>query len=124
MEEHDAAWEYCELGLVEVKEHKGVLRGGPDMRWSYDCHIRYYTVDGAVPRQLTIIDQQLPFNPFTKAMALLGAAGWELVSVQHGNAYGGTQPFASTALIGNNRVAYFKRPVVAGRAISEPELVI
>ncbi len=112
LEEHNTAWEYCELWLVEAEwNHK-------KQQWSYDCSIRYHTVDGAAPRQLALPDQPLTINPFAKAMALLGAAGWEMVSAQHGNTANGDIYWWKS------RVAYFKRPVVAGRAITEPELVI
>jgi hypothetical protein len=111
-------WEYCELGL-------GVLRKDKKKKaWVYDCYIRYYSPTGqAIHRKLATLDNALPCNPFAKAMGLLGGAGWELVSVQHGNKSTGGY-LDEYALIGDNRVAYFKRPAIAGRAVDEPELTL
>lgn len=114
LEEHHTAWEYCELGLWGFPDDEGVLLSGPGWH-SCDCSIRYYTVDGVVRRQLAE-GRPLSIDPFPKAMALLGAAGWELVSVQHDS--------VEVQYLFGRKIAYFKRPVVAGRAINEPELVI
>lgn len=84
-------WEFCELGLVRWHKHeksKGFLKGAEEV-WSYDCYIRYFGPSGDIFRQLASpgIENALPYNPFFKAMALLGAAGWELVGVQHGTIF-------------------------------------
>lgn len=67
-------------------------------------------------------------NPFTMAMGRLGGAHWELVSVQHGPsvtrlvwAHGGRDTgYLEPDVI----VAYFKRPVIAGRAVYEPKIEV
>jgi hypothetical protein len=113
----DTSWEFCELGLVQWKDHGG--RG-----WSEHTYVRYYAPDGSdLYQQLAELDRPISFNAFSRAMGLLGAGGWELVSVQHGNCYGGEMAYNQCGLIWNNRVAYFKRPVVAGRAVNEPALL-
>ncbi len=118
-------WEYCELVLDTIKEIK---KGGRQQGWGYDCHISFYGPGGKFS-QLASSDNVSPFNPWKRAMAFLGSAGWELVSVQHGNvalSLGGI-PSTQTiwdALSMSNRVAYLKRPVVSGRPIDEPKLVL
>jgi len=75
-------------------------------------------------------DKLLPYDPFAKAMGLLGGVGWELVSVQDGKVAisqsGESARFAERweTLSWRNKVAYFKRRVVAGRAVDEPKLVL
>lgn len=68
------------------------------------------------------------FDPWATAMARLGSAGWELVTVQHAAAlvhpamgYGReTTGVLSEASV----VAYLKRPVVDGRKVDQPKLVL
>jgi hypothetical protein len=72
-------WEYCELTLSQWKKHSKGPFGGKE-GWGYDCDIYYYSPTGdVIGRIISRIDRILPFNPFKKAMALLGAKGWELV---------------------------------------------
>ena len=112
-------WEYCELVLGSWREDK--KRKG----WCYDCYIRYYSpTGGRILRELATLESTVPYNPFAQAMALLGAAGWELVSVQHGNTSGGPHWCGEYTLVWDNRVAYFKRPVLSGRAVDEPKLAL
>jgi hypothetical protein len=63
------------------------------------------------------------FNPFERAAAWLGIYGWEMVSIQHGNCYGGNHARDSNGLMFVNKVAYFKRPRIDGREIDEPKLI-
>lgn len=63
------------------------------------------------------------YNPFTAALGLLGAGGWELVGVQHG-VISEQIPSHAGDLRSNNVVAYLKRAVLAGRGVSEPALVL
>lgn len=114
-------WEYCELGLGSSREHKPGIFGGKQGR-SYDCYIRYHTPEEPIFQMLAQLDEPIPYNPFSKAIGLLGLAGWELVSVQHGNSYGGQSSRNEDAILWNNQIAYFKRPVIPGRAINEPKL--
>ena len=125
----DQTWEYCELGLGswEKKEiGKGAFKPKETI-FVYDCYIRYYKPGGGeIFLSLAKLDAPLDYNPFSKAMGFLGANGWELVSVQHGNKYGGGGQMgwsSSEYAIGwDNRVAYFKRPIVKGRAVDEPKI--
>ena len=64
------------------------------------------------------------FTAFAKALAQLGARGWELVSVQHGNAHGGQFKLEAQTLVLDNKIAYLKRAVQAGRKVNEPPLEI
>ena len=128
-------WEFCELrlfSLQQIKINKGPLKGQYESY--YNCVVVYYSPSGdAVSKQLPELlpeNQIRPtkFNPFSKAMGLLGAAGWELVSVQHGNRYshGGGQvsTVEENGLVWTNKSAYFKRPILPGRAVDGPKLVI
>ena len=108
-------WEYCELFLGKLEEKK------KKKGFMCDCYIRYYSLTGQeIYQQLATLEDFTPYNPFTKAMGLLGGAGWELVSVQYGNKSG--LEINEDALIRSNQAAYFKRPVVAERAVDEPKL--
>ena len=113
-------WEYCELRLTDVREHDGSFLSLPGKGVSFDCFIRYYVFDGKqIDIQLAQIGKILTYNPFVKAMAFLGINGWELVSLQIGNKGGG---YTVESLILTSRVAFFKRPIVVGRKVNEPEL--
>ncbi len=124
-------WEYCQLVLAKWEKHdksKGFLKGTEDA-WSYSCNIRYLSPTGEeIFLELARLGfaETLPFNPFSRAMGLLGAAGWELASVQHGTlvATSTVTDFHWETLSWGNRVAYFKRPVETGRAVNEPKLVL
>ena len=114
-------WEYCELRLKDITQHDGSFLSLPGKGTSYDCLIRYYALDGnQIDIQLAKTGNILPYNPFTKATAFLGANGWELVSVQTGNDSRPLLP--SKMLVWTNRVAFFKRPIVDGRKVNDPEL--
>jgi hypothetical protein len=124
--EHWQKWEYCELGLSNSKKHGGGLFGGPE-RWSYDCWANFCGPDGHIKHyQLADIELPLPFNPWRKALALLGAAGWELVSVQLGNLAMSLghlgHEYKWDTLSWSNKIAYLKRPVMSGRPVDEPLL--
>ena len=114
-------WEYCALWLHRCKVHKGVLGLG-ETRFSYELAIRYLRPSGRIYQQLAEVDNVAPDSPFHRTMASLGLGGWELVSLQHGNAFGGSGSHGEYALLEDNSFAYFKRPVVSGRAVDEPAL--
>jgi hypothetical protein len=108
-------WEHCELGLEHTQE-PGLL----GKNWRYACFINYCSPNGDIlSYRLSELAKGLPFNPFMKAMGLLGAGGWELVSIQHANTVGDWIAWSNRV-----RVAYFKRPSVPGRAVNEPKLSI
>lgn len=114
-----AQWEYCQLALTSAyydDKRKG---------WYYDVHLDYLGPDGSRTQLATWDSRRIheskawAYNPWKYAIALLGQAGWELVTVQHG----GASSFG--ALNWNSDiVAYFKRQTLPGRRISEPPLVL
>jgi len=107
-----------------TKKYEKGLFGGQE-GWGYNCSIYYYSPTGNVIKQrLATISEVKSYNPFDKSIALLGAAGWELVSVQHANMQPNYPANQSAYLSGEYIVAYFKRPVVAGRPVDEPKLVV
>jgi len=58
------------------------------------------------------------YDPWQQAIALLGVGGWELVSVHHGgDSYPDNWPNSHT-------IAYLKRPIIPGRRIDEPKLIL
>jgi len=107
-------WEYCELFLGDIKDHGRKGR-------SYDAWVRYFGSNGVRFRTLAELEGAnmklwTGANPFDQATALLGAAGWELVSYQHGTkGYDGM-------LVWFHRSAMFKRPVQSGRAVEDFDL--
>ena len=122
-------WEYCWLVIRGAEKHKRGKRGGEE-GWSYNCEITYLGLSGLRDKhhvKLTQLDGHiLNFNPFLRAITLLGAAGWELVSVQHGlDAIGRAYYYAQEyALHSAYAYAYFKRPVEPGRDVDEPSIDI
>jgi hypothetical protein len=120
-------WEYCELRLYSSKSHP--TKGRREKRqWSYQCTLRYYSPQGEMLRvQLTTLNEPVDFHPFGRAVGLLGARGWELVSTQYGISIGPDPDAPGSMREGgyirwDNRMAFFKRPVVEGRAVDEPKL--
>jgi hypothetical protein len=70
-------------------------------------------------------DRPVVIDPFNRALGLLGAGGWELVSVQHAlrSPYD-DDDWELHSLIGNilrDRVAYLKRHAVEGSAVDHPD---
>lgn len=118
-------YEYCQLWLKEAVEMKPGFRDKWLRGISHDCSINYCSSVGQENRRQLSVSNASPigFDPFLKAMALLGTFGWELVSVQHGNGSNGTGS-SWHSLEWDNAVAYFKRPVISGRAVDEPKLVL
>lgn len=112
-------WEYCQLILGEWRYDKG------KKAWYYDLSIRYFG-----PRHAfrTLSESQgkgakpWPYNPWEMALGLLGLGGWEMVTIQHGLHVVVGAGVTSGSLRWDNSSAYFKRPVLAGRRIDEPEL--
>jgi hypothetical protein len=110
----DTRWEYCELWLDGVAAHDSAGTG--QVSYSYECYIIFSGHDGGGKTQVVSeLGKVLSFHPWRRAMGLLGGAGWELVTVQHGS---------PGNLRNQNKVAFFKRRVVAGRKVDEPKFVI
>lgn len=113
-------WEYCAL-----VSHASDADGQPG-EWL--CRVTWFTPSGAITRQLRDDAVDFPVDAFERAMAQLGAGGWELVTFQHElvnlNARLGGDRYLASVHTGYAfspfGVAYFKRPLVAGRAIDEP----
>jgi len=125
-------WEYCRLSIADAKQHVkgGILGiGGEVQGFGYNSSLTYYSISGeTITEKLTTNTEPTNLRPFSTAMGLLGAGGWELVSIQHGNLAAtskGTTPDTTLywdTISWNCVVAYFKRLVVAGRAVNEPQV--
>jgi hypothetical protein len=94
--------------------------------------VSYFTSGGIVTRQLREPHLHEPIDVFERAMAQLGAGGWELVSLHHElirlNAVVDSERLLATVHTGYGfspfGVAYFKRPVESDRAIDKPAIAI
>lgn len=119
-------WEYCVVRLVAAVVRNVAPDGSPET--SYECGLEYIGFDGKQTyRSLASLERRLQYNPFEKALGVLGGAGWELVSVQHGivpfdDSRIDGMPIGGTVRAADNAIAYLKRPVEAGRAVDEPKL--
>jgi hypothetical protein len=103
-----------------MREHSGGMFSRTS-KYSFNCSVIYYLPNGeAEYRSLSELDEVLPFNPFQKAIGQLGAAEWELVSMQHGT----DNALNAGEIRWSNSFAYFKRPCIPGRAVNEPKLSI
>jgi hypothetical protein len=115
MPDQGHAWEYCQLSL-SGSEKQGEV-------WLFNLAIRYFG-DGKGAYLLSEKKgkrrREWDYNPWEKAIALLGTAGWELVMVQHANLAGDMGGGGTVAW--EDCIAYFKRPVLPGRSIYEPKL--
>lgn len=115
-------WEFCQVRLVG-----SALAQEQEMRHTLD--VFYLDGTGVQARALARIGHPgeegrvWAYSPFSAALGLLGAAGWELVTVQHG-AIAPTIPSHAGDLRADNIIAYLKRPVVAGRAVDQPTLIL
>ncbi len=113
-------WEFCQLRLVASAMVK-------DQGMRHTLDVFYMGAEGVQAQSLSRIGhpgeegQVWGYNPFQTALGLLGAAGWEIVSVQHG-VIAPTIPSHAGDLRMDNAIAYLKRPVVAGRAVDQPAL--
>lgn len=113
-------WAYAILSLTDRQAHDVDPETGATAGWSYQCDLTTTTPTGATEKQpVARIEQILDHDPFERMLGILGGAGWELVSIQHGIApfghvlsrsYGGN-------LVWNSRVAYLKRPYLPGQGL-------
>ena len=83
--------------------------------------LTYIGADGNLKTCPIPKDERLSVHAWGRALGLLGGAGWELVSIQHGNR---PSELDSNSLVPGNIIAYLKRTVVSGRAVDEPKLNI
>lgn len=95
-------WEYCELSLVGSNALIIYYAAGAKMI--------HYEVYGDSPKSKTDY-------PFGKAAALLGAASWELVSVQFKD-----YENVGGSLRAGSKTAFFKRRAVEDRRVNELKL--
>lgn len=112
-------WEFCYLHLFDHEEVKG--KG-----WKYDLHIHYMNAETEITNVLSEKGSKnakvWTYNPFRRAIGVLGSSGWELISVQHANWSGA---YRNDCWTSNYDIdAYFKRPVKQGRRVDEPKLVL
>ncbi len=118
------SWEYCSLVSHGVETEEG------EIGWL--CRITYFTSDGAKTVQLKEPTSDQPPDVFERAMAQLGAGGWELVSLQHplvsDRVHLQTGQVAADVTVGFSfssfGVAYFKRRAKGDRLIDDPAVVI
>lgn len=113
-------WEFCQVRLVG-----SALVSDQAQRYTLD--VCYLDGTGVHIQPISRIGHPgeegrvWAYNPFAAALGLLGAAGWDLVAVQHG-VIAPTIPSHAGDLRVDNVVAYLKRPTVAGRAVDQPPL--
>lgn len=116
----EVQWEYCS---VTVAENEGKA---PNM--SFNCYVRYFaSAYETIEHQFTKLGSPISFFPLTAAIRLLGEGGWELVSVQHATYQRPLDPKNASkgwwiSDFTGQAIAYFKRPMLPGRAINEPLL--
>lgn len=117
-------WEYCSL----VSHADVDAAGTPGWR----CRVTYFTPEGTSSRQLKAVAEGEPADVFERAMAQLGAGGWELVTLAHelvrNNECIQHPQYVAAVHTGYGfsayGVAYFKRPVEHGRPIDAPPIAI
>lgn len=132
-------WEYCALvrqypaasDTPTVNTEDELTAIVQEIINQYDCFVTYFTVDDPGARVVELSLHQDPpgtADPFAKAMALLGAAEWELVSMLDGEPRPAVFHFPGGRQLRQdlprNRTACFKRPVQEGRAVDEPPLTL
>jgi hypothetical protein len=135
MTEQLLQWEHCQLVLLGVTIPQRPAAGPDDpsdpVETHYHVQVVYMGPDGTyVERRLATLDQTLDDNPFYRVIGLLGGAGWELVSMEARHDYAWTDDLGKVVVPYHagwrpvSRTAYFKRPVVAGRGVDEPQLTL
>lgn len=117
-------WEYCSLVSHAMETEDG------EAGWL--CRVTYFTPDGARTRQLREPLSDEPVDVFERAMAQLGAGGWELVSLRHqlvrDSSHLEREGVEADIPVGYSfssfGVAYFKRRMKSDRPIDEPAVLI
>jgi hypothetical protein len=120
----NGAWEFCAV----VSHATSTTRGQVD----WICRVSYFTQAGV--RTVILHDTGIaaPTDVFERALAQLGAGGWELVSIDHELVRDVTpitgERFLASVETGYSfspfGVAYLKRPLMPGRRIDEPPIEI
>lgn len=108
-------WEYCQVIAAGRAEVRGETYYNVDLVYfgATVTSRRIASVEGPAAAPWTT-------NPWKQVIGLLGLGGWEMVNIQHGD-YAGRAAENST-LSWNTVVAYFRRPVLPNRPITEPKL--
>lgn len=117
-------WEYCQIYSDAFRKSEQKFVGGIRLLDpQYTLKITYIATTGEVNEE-TLVKEESGFtqNPFHIALGLLAGAGWELMSVQHGNLEGGTFQYLHDVLIPENAIAWLKRPALPGRPVNSPEI--
>ena len=117
-------WEYCALVSHASVDH--------ERQAGWTCRVSYFTSDGVITRLVKDPHTLEPTDSFERAMAELGAGGWELVSLQHQLVSEHLriphEQYLASVQVGYSfspfGVAYFKRAIEPGRAIDEPHISI
>ncbi|HET9016737.1 MAG TPA: hypothetical protein VFN57_14150 [Thermomicrobiaceae bacterium] len=117
-------WEYCALVSHAAD--------GPDGEPGWRCRLTYFTPEGAQTIQLKEPSSNGVADVFERAMAQLGAGGWELVSLQHELVRNnlrveGPQYLAAIHTgygLSAFGAAYFKRPRQPERPIDVPRVAV
>ena len=118
---NEQQWEFCCLQVSDFENVKG-----KGQKWAMD--IVYMAHGDRGQRSVTLATKEgsdakvWPYPPFYIAMGLLGSFGWEPVSIQHGTS--GSYGYGGGKNLWYDVVAWFKRPVVAGRRVDEPKLIL
>jgi hypothetical protein len=110
--EENPCWEYCRLycqdSYYNVHEHT----------YTYDVKIWFMGRHGdVIEREISNTEQSFAFDPWLKAICVLGGCSWELVTVKIGSTSN-----RHDSLLLDNQIAYFKRLVVPGSPIDNVAL--
>lgn len=114
----EQGWEYCSLYL-----QRGFKEG---------CWVEFHKCDGNSEAVVLKVDGVTDYHVFNRALAALGAVGWELTSVQYGslviatvgNTFARVDTRTQTTTLLHDRVGYLKRHIQPGRAVTEPKLCL
>ncbi len=108
-------WEYCRVQLDSGSYGQKQTIGR--LPYFVRITIDYYGADVVPPTAIGEDTDQIerPNRLWGQVLGLLGLANWEMVNLYTG-------PVKDLALV--NVMAYFKRPVIAGRRVNEPRIAV